>query len=141
MRIAAGWLSPSHKTRKEKDLLKLPGEQTDWLLLGPGGHVTIPFKGRACGIMTMLGPDAPAVRVRVDGGPPKRMILLDRWCYYWRDAVVLLCEGLSDATHVVDIEVDEGTPDHSVLKRLPTSPFWAMLSREASLAGRPPQQL
>ena len=31
------------------------------------------------------------LQVRVDGGPARRIPLLDRWCYYWRDAVVLLC--------------------------------------------------
>ncbi|CAE8738019.1 unnamed protein product, partial [Polarella glacialis] len=60
MRVAAGWLSPAAAvgTRREKDLLKL-GEQTDWFLLRAGGKATIPFKGKACGLLTLLGPDAP----------------------------------------------------------------------------------
>ncbi|CAJ1403082.1 unnamed protein product, partial [Effrenium voratum] len=54
IRVLPGWLSPEGTPRKDKDLLRL-GQQTDWLLLRAGGRVTIPFKGRACGILTLLG--------------------------------------------------------------------------------------
>jgi len=140
IRIGAGWLSPQHETLKERDLLKL-GEQSDWYLLHAGGQVTIPFKGRACGLMTLLGPDAPTIQVGVDGGPPTRLQLLDRWCYYWRDAVVLICEGLSDSTHMLQVEVTSDAPDHRILKRPPSSPLWNKFLTEALQAGRPPQRL
>jgi len=140
IRIGAGWLSPDHAKYREKDLLKL-GEQADWLLLRPGGQATIPFKGRACGLMTMVGPDAPTVRVRVDGGPTREVQLFDRWCYYWRDAVVLICEGLADTTHMVQLDVDPRPPDHSILKRAPNSPLWTQFLVEAQRAGRPPHKL
>ncbi|CAE8702907.1 unnamed protein product, partial [Polarella glacialis] len=125
MRVAAGWLSPAAAvgTRREKDLLKL-GEQTDWFLLRAGGKATIPFKGKACGLLTLLGPDAPTLLIRVDGGLSRRLTLLDRWCYYWRDAVVLLCDGLADETHMLDLEVEADPPDHDVLKRPPCSELW-----------------
>ncbi|CAJ1448212.1 unnamed protein product [Effrenium voratum] len=123
IRVLPGWLSPEGTPRKDKDLLRL-GQQTDWLLLRAGGRVTIPFKGRACGILTLLGPDAPSLQVRVDNGAPQRVCLLDRWCYFWRDAVVLLCDGLVDATHVLDVEVEVATPDQRILKRPASSELW-----------------
>lgn len=130
MKISPGWLTPPYRVRSEKDMLKL-GEQAEWWLLGPGGSATIPFKGRACGILTLLGPDAPTLRVRVDGGDVRRLPLLDRWCYYWRDSVVLLCEGLADATHTLEVEVEAEAPDQGILKRPPTSPLWAEFVDEA----------
>eukprot|EP00747_Dinoflagellata_sp_TGD_P027765 gnl/TRDRNA2_/TRDRNA2_132810_c0_seq1.p1 gnl/TRDRNA2_/TRDRNA2_132810_c0~~gnl/TRDRNA2_/TRDRNA2_132810_c0_seq1.p1 ORF type:complete len:397 (-),score=71.22 gnl/TRDRNA2_/TRDRNA2_132810_c0_seq1:36-1091(-) len=141
MKIGAGWCQPTATTWTEKDSLKL-GEQAEWLLLGPRARVTIPFKGRACGLLTMLGPDAPTVKVSVDGGAAKSILLLDHWCYYWRDAVVLLCEGLADTTHMLDVEVDAEPPSHSILKRQPTGPLWETMVRTARSKNLPgPQQL
>ncbi|OLP94314.1 hypothetical protein AK812_SmicGene23690 [Symbiodinium microadriaticum] len=96
IRVLRGWLSPASlvSTRRDKDLLHL-GQQADWLLLYTAGKATIPFKGSSCGLMTLLGPDAPCLQVRVDGGAVRRLSLLDQWCFYWRDAVVLLCDGLA----------------------------------------------
>eukprot|EP00439_Symbiodinium_sp_Y106_P032597 s85_g3.t3 len=96
IRVLRGWLGPASlvSTRRDKDLLHL-GQQADWLLLHTAGKATIPFKGSSCGLMTLLGPDAPCLQVRVDGGGVRRLSLLDQWCFYWRDAVVLLCDGLA----------------------------------------------
>lgn len=145
IRISAGWLSPleAFARRSEKDLLKL-GESIDWLLLHAGGKAVIPFKGKACGLMTLLGPDAPILSVSIDGCTPRRLQLLDRWCYYWRDSVVLLCEGLADTTHTVEIEVEAELPDHSILKRPPSSPSLELFSSFLDVARqerRPHQQL
>lgn len=142
IKVLRGWLSPDTAvtTLKEKDLLRL-GEQTDWYHLHSGGKVIIPFKGRACGLMTLLGPDAPNVLIRVDDGPQRRMSLLDRWCYYWRDAVVLLCDNLADTTHILELIVEEDQPDVSVLKRAPVSDLWDRFQLESKQASRPPQKL
>lgn len=139
IRILPGWTS-EHSIRRDKDLLRL-GQQTDWLLLYAGGHVTIPFKGRACGLMTLLGPDAPSLKVQVDGGPLQRVPLLDRWCYYWRDAVLLLRDGLSDTTHTLYLEMEMEASDHQCLKRPASSELWLQFLQEAHAAGRPPQKL
>jgi hypothetical protein len=142
IKVLRGWLSPDTAvtTMQEKDLLRL-GEQADWFHLQAGGKVIIPFKGRACGLMTLLGPDAPNVLIRVDDGPPRHMSLLDRWCYYWRDAVVLLCDDLADTTHILELVVEENQPDASVLKRKPVSELWDRFQLEAKQASRPPQKL
>eukprot|EP00930_Biecheleria_cincta_P082639 TRINITY_DN72340_c0_g1_i1.p1 TRINITY_DN72340_c0_g1~~TRINITY_DN72340_c0_g1_i1.p1 ORF type:complete len:647 (+),score=87.82 TRINITY_DN72340_c0_g1_i1:99-2039(+) len=145
MRIAAGWLSPPDaiSKRSERDLLKL-GESMDWLLLRAGGKAVIPFKGKACGLLTFLGPDAPILSVSIDGCTPRRLQLLDRWCYYWRDSVVLLCDGLADTTHTVELEVEAELPDNTILKRLPTpasSELFSSFLDEARQERRPPQQL
>lgn len=140
LRINEGWVTGPVTKIKERDVLKL-GEQGDWLLLGASARATIPFKGRACGIMTMLGPDAPTVHVRVDGGESRRLELFDRWCYYWRDAVVPLCEGLADSTHMLDLEVERQTPDHSILKRQPKNPMWDEMVKMSQARRFPVQQL
>ena len=81
IRVLRGWLGPEKmiSIQKDKDLLHL-GQQADWLLLHAGGKATIPFKGRACGLMTLLGPDAPCLQVKVDGGDVRSLSLLDHWC-------------------------------------------------------------
>ena len=39
----------SHReAQAENASLRAPGGSQDWFLLYAGGHVTIPFKGRAC---------------------------------------------------------------------------------------------
>ncbi|CAE7339407.1 unnamed protein product [Symbiodinium pilosum] len=144
MRVLRGWLGPESRVsiRKDKDVLHL-GEQADWFLLYAGGKATIPFKGRACGLMTLLGPDAPSLHVSVDGGALRRLDLLDHWrhdvhaccqlasacqtctrCFYWRDAIVLLCDDLADTTHTLELQVEEERTDMSILKRAPCSDLW-----------------
>ncbi|CAE7732060.1 unnamed protein product [Symbiodinium sp. CCMP2592] len=142
IRVLRGWLSPASlvSTRRDKDLLHL-GQQADWLLLHTAGKATIPFKGSSCGLMTLLGPDAPCLQVRVDGGDVRRLSLLDQWCFYWRDAVVLLCDGLVDTTHTLELQVEEEMPDMSILKRQPCSELWDRFQAEAREAGRQPQKL
>eukprot|EP00434_Breviolum_minutum_P008345 symbB.v1.2.007364.t1/scaffold451.1/size378644/10 len=140
IRILPGWVTSGHGLRRDKDLLRL-GQQTDWLLLYAGGKATIPFKGRACGLMTLLGPDAPSLKVQVDGDPSQQIQLFDRWCYYWRDAVVLLCDGLPDTTHTLQLEVEACIPDATCLKRPANSELWAEFRQEAETQGRAPQKL
>lgn len=139
LRIGPKWAVPPFVFRKERDPMNLGG-MLDWILLRVGGKVTIPFKGRACGLVTLLGPDAPRVSVSVDGRAPTSLCLFDRWCYYWRDAVVLLCEGLDDTTHLLDIEVQSDVP-WNILKRPPVMDLWKEMHREACQEGRPVQQL
>lgn len=144
LRVATGWLTQPFTRMLEKDPLHL-FEQAEWLLLGAGGAATIPFKGRACGLMTMLGPDAPTLLVRIDNMAPQRLALFDRWCYYWRDAVVLLAEGLEDTTHMLHLIVEEQPPERQVLRRQPeggAAALWERFVSEAARLGRPgPQHL
>lgn len=139
-RIPKAWVQPPCTPYRERDPMTF-GEEADWVLVWAGGRVTLPFRGRACGLVTLLGPDAPTLSLRVDGGEVRRLPLLDPWCYYWRDAVVLLCEGLADSSHILEVEVEAAPPDHSKLKRQPKSPLWDRFASFAAEQGRPPQQL
>mmetsp|Transcript_3610 Transcript_3610/g.7909 ORF Transcript_3610/g.7909 Transcript_3610/m.7909 type:complete len:620 (+) Transcript_3610:107-1966(+) len=140
MYVTESWLSQPYSILQERDPMRL-GSQGDWMLLEAGGRAMIPFKGRACGLVTLLGPDAPVVHVSVDGGVAQELSLLDHWSYYWRDAVVLLCEGLEDTTHLLEVEVLYRAPDHSVLKRPPTGMHWEQCLIQATQKGRPYQRL
>mmetsp|Transcript_54451 Transcript_54451/g.100663 ORF Transcript_54451/g.100663 Transcript_54451/m.100663 type:complete len:627 (-) Transcript_54451:73-1953(-) len=140
MYVNESWLTPPFSKFQERDPMRL-GAQATWMLLEAGGKATIPFKGRACGLVTFLGPDAPVVQVSIDGGVGQEMSLLDHWSYYWRDAVILLCEGLADTTHLLEIEVLHRQPDPSILKRRPTGIHWDQCLLQASQQNRPYQRL
>eukprot|EP00913_Durusdinium_trenchii_P030751 g28801.t1 len=103
------------------------------------GRATIPFKGRACGLMTLLGPDAPSLQVQVDGLPLQRVQPLGDGSTW--DAVVLLCDGLADSTHTLHLEVEAAPPEHGILKRPASSELWTHFVAEARAQGRPPQKL
>ena len=75
-----------------------------------------------------------------------RVVTTKRWVnrapgFYWRDAIILLCDGLADTTHTLELLVEEAIPDMSILKRPPSSTLWERFRREAQEAGRPPQKL
>ena len=51
-------------------------------------------------------------------------MLLDRWAYFWRLAVVSLCEELPPGEHVAVLRLELEIPDAAVLNRAPTGPLW-----------------
>ena len=55
---------------------------------------------------------------------PPHQVLLDRWAYFWRLAVVSLCEELPPGEHVAVLHLELEIPDAAVLNRAPTGPLW-----------------
>ena len=41
----------------------------------------------------------------------------DQWCYYWRQAITMLVEGLPPGRHTARIRVIDRPPEHQVLKK------------------------
>ena len=111
-----------------------PTQRAAWWLLYPGEHAQLRFSGTRLGILTMLGPDAGILRCVVDGGRAGSCThcLLDRHCYYWRLAVVLLVEGLPAGEHVATLTLEAERPDRgAILKRPPAGEHWEACRREA----------
>jgi lysophospholipase L1-like esterase len=106
-------------------------QQKPWWLLYPGDRAELHFTGTRLGLLTMIGPDSGVVVCEVDGGKWMcRRVLLDRWAYFWRLAVVALVEELPPGPHVAVLWLEEGPPDRTLLKRSPSGPHWAQCLRE-----------
>jgi hypothetical protein len=85
----------------------------------PGAKITFRFKGKACRIYDLLGPDCGQVWVTLDGVRNKKPVpRFDSYCTYYRLHNFLVGE-VPYGVHTVEIELDKDQPSRkSVAFRL-----------------------
>ena len=111
-----------HSSGSIMERCPMTGIPAKWDWLCPGDDAQCTFDGRAFGIVTHVGPDSGAVFVTVDG-KTTRVDLVDKWCYYWRQTIVMLWSGDS-GHHVLRLSVDPAQPDRSKLKKPISDPLY-----------------
>jgi hypothetical protein len=90
-----------------------------WRATTPGDTLKFKFKGTACYIYDLLGPDAGQVWITVDGEKRKKPAArFDSYCTYHRISSLYIFAG-KDGEHTVEITVDKDQPSRqSVAFRL-----------------------
>jgi lysophospholipase L1-like esterase len=73
--------------------------------------ITFKFRGTACAIYDLLGPDCGQVTMTLDDKPPVVRPRFDRYCTYHRLATLQIGRNLPDAVHAVKLELHPEPPD------------------------------
>lgn len=109
------------KLEDDNDMMKrFSGRMGDiWHAQDPGAKLKFKFRGTACMIYDLLGPDGGQLWVTVDGKRSRRPVpRFDSYCTYHRIATLNVFNG-KDGMHEVEIEVDKDQPSRqSVAFRL-----------------------
>ena len=82
-----------------------------WMATRPGARLAFRFKGTACGLYDVMGPDCARIRLRVDGRPVGVRDRFDDFCTYYRRSSFPVAADLPDAVHTVELEIDAQQPD------------------------------
>lgn len=84
---------------------------TLWYTASPGATLTFKFKGTACSLFSLMGPDTGRAQVLVDGRDTGVREQVDRWCYYHRVSALHLASGLDDAEHTITVRLLPDPPN------------------------------
>ena len=82
-----------------------------WLATQPGESIAFRFRGTACSIYDILGPNCGQVTISLDDRPPTTVARFDSYCTYHRIAKMTVGDGLPDAVHTVSLAVHPDQPD------------------------------
>lgn len=77
----------------------------------PGETITFQFKGTACSIYDIIGPDCGQVIVTLDDQPANVVARFDAHCTYHRLGKFGVAANVPDAVHKVKIEIHPDQPD------------------------------
>ena len=92
-----------------------------WLATVPGAKIKFRFKGRACYIYGLIGPDCGQCKMTVDGVYRQTTPLFDSYCSYYRLSYPLAWSG-SDGVHEVEVELDSVQPSRTAVAESATNP-------------------
>ncbi len=110
--LSGDWARLPCGDAKYDGLRRFSGCLGDNILLArrPGAKLSFSFRGTACQIYDLLGPDCGQVWVTFDGVRAKRPVArFDGYCTYYRLASLPVGGG-ADAVHAVEIELDAQQP-------------------------------
>ncbi len=112
--------------QRKDDRDPLTGEAAQWWWLYPLDTLTVEFEGAALALLHLVGPDSGVLCVDIDDGARVAHVnTCDQWCYYWRQAITLLVEGLPLGRHTARIRVLDAPPEHRILKKPVTDAYTA----------------
>ena len=89
-----------------------------WWWVYPLDTINVEFEGVALALLHLVGPDSGVLYVDIDDGARVAHVnTCDQWCYYWRQAITLLVEGLPLGRHTARVRVLDAAPEHRILKK------------------------
>ena len=106
--LAGDWQKLPPSDGKVRSFGKRMGEM--WYTGTPGATLRFSFRGTACQIYDLLGPDGGQVWITVDGKKRSKPVArFDSYCTYHRIATLGVFNG-ADGVHTVEITVDKDQP-------------------------------